>query len=80
MPPNTCNNTVGGEIFARRKALPISPPALVGENFYAMNFFYYREDMVTFTTLAKVYSAIQRQLSLANFLSNENFQLYGNYY
>ena len=48
------------EVFTRRKFLPISPPALVGENFIHKFFSYINhciEDMATFTVLAKILSA-----------------------
>ena len=54
------DNTVYAEIFARRKFLPISSSALIGEIFIAHNFLSrandYIEDMATFATLAKIYS------------------------
>ena len=48
------------EVFTGRKFLPISPPALVGENFIHKLFSYVNdciEDMATFTVLAKILSA-----------------------
>ena len=49
------------EIFARRKYSPISPPALIGENFITLIFcpllMISIEDMATFTALAKIYSS-----------------------
>ena len=46
------------EIFARRKILPISPPAPVGEIILSTIFFFscandYIDDMATFTALVK---------------------------
>ena len=51
--------TVQLEIFARREFLPISPPALIGENIIHEFFFSCIEDYLvdmTFTTLAKILS------------------------
>ena len=54
--------TVYAEILAKRKFLPISPSGLSGVIFYHVNYLFCVNDckedniMVTFTTLAKIYS------------------------
>ena len=54
--------------------------ALVGENFIMLIIVLCIEDMATFTALAKnflpKFSAIQRYLGLAKFISSENFHVH----
>ena len=72
--------TVQPEIFARRKFLPISAPALIGEILSTNSFScvkYYIADMATFTVLATILSLKNycntKIVELGKILSHENF-------
>ena len=78
--PLQTEDTIQSEVFARRKFLPISPPTctLIGEILFLSCVNDYIEDMAHWWNLFhQIFLQYKGTWAWQNFLSSENFRLYG---